>query len=160
MALLGDYADEQASLQIAAQKASDEIYSLTGRDQLFAWFNRGTSLYQLQDYGGAAAAYDEYFRMYQALDPELRPWRMLWYQTGPYFAYFFTGRLAEVMNLATVTLVAANEPALEESWYWRARARADTGDATGAVDDLRTSLAWHPGFSPSLSLLQTLGVTP
>ena len=160
MALLGDYADEQASLQIAAQKASDEIYSLTGRDQLFAWFNRGTSLYQLADYSGAAAAYDEYFRLVEATDPELRPWRMLWYQTGPYFAYYFTGRLAEAMNLATVTLVAANEPALEESWYWRARARADTGDMAGAIEDLRTSLAWHPGFAPSLSLLQALGATP
>jgi tetratricopeptide (TPR) repeat protein len=160
MALLGDYADEQASLQIAAQKASDEIYSLTGRDQLFAWFNRGTSLQQLADYSGAAAAYDEYFRLVEATDPELRPWRMLWYQTGPYFAYYFTGRLAEAMNLATVTLVAANEPALEESWYWRARARADTGDTAGAIEDLRTSLAWHPGFAPSLALLQALGATP
>jgi tetratricopeptide (TPR) repeat protein len=160
MALLGDYADETTSLQIAAQKASEETVSLTGREQLFAWFNRGTSLYQLQDYGGAAAAYDEYFRLYELTDPELRPWRMLWYQTGPYFAYYFTGRLAEVMNLATVTLVAANEPALEESWYWRARARADTGDTAGALEDLRTSLAWHPDFAPSLALLQALGATP
>ena len=160
LALLGEYADEQTSFQIAAQTASDEIFALTGRDQLFAWFNRGTSLVQLQDYAGAAAAYDEYFRLYEATDPEMRPWRMLWYQTGPYFAYYFSGRLAEVMNLATVTLVAANEPALEESWYWRARARADTGDTAGAVDDLRTSLGWHPNFAPSLTLLQALGATP
>ncbi len=161
--LLGAYADEDTSLQIAAQRASDEVFAFTGRDQLFAWFNRGTSLYQLQDYAGAAAAYDEAFRLDANMaisDPDRRPWRMLWYQTGPYFAYFFTGRASEVINLATVTLVAANEPALDESWYWRARARAETGDREGAIDDLRTSLSYHPGFAPSLALLETLGASP
>ena len=163
MSLLGPNADETYNNRAAAQKASDEIYTTSGRDQFFAWFNRGTNLVRLQDYAGASEAYDEAYALDAQLavtDPKHRPWRMLWYQTGPYFAYFFTGRYGDVINLATQTLVNASEPALEESWYWRARARAATGDTAGAIDDLRTSLGYHPGFAPSLELLQTLGATP
>ena len=76
------------NLRNAAQRASDEIFSTSGRDQFFAWFNRGTNLMELQDYIGAAAAYDEAFNIYSGLDPETRPWRLLWYQTGPYWAYY------------------------------------------------------------------------
>jgi hypothetical protein len=163
MSLLGPNADEAYNNQAAAQKASDEIYATSGRDQFFAWFNRGTNLVRLQDYAGASQAYDEAYALdaqIAASDPAHRPWRMLWYQTGPYFAYFFTGRYGDVINLATQTLVNASEPTLEESWYWRARARAAIGDTAGAIDDLRTSLGYHPGFAPSLELLQALGVTP
>ena len=82
IAVLGPDWDETESYRRAAQKASDEIYALSGTDQFFAWFNRGTSLVQLQDYAGAAAAYDEAFgTVYPNLAAEERPWRMLWYQT-------------------------------------------------------------------------------
>jgi len=163
MRLLGSQADEAANSQAAAEKASDEIFASTGRAQFFAWFNRGSSLVRLQDYAGAAQAFDEAYAIDAQLavsDPEHRPWRMLWYQTGPYFAYFFTGRYGDVISLATQTLVNASEPTLEESWYWRARARAAIGDSAGAVDDLRTSLQYHEGFTPSLELLQALGAAP
>jgi tetratricopeptide (TPR) repeat protein len=160
MAVLGPHADEAFNTQAAADRASDEIFTTSGRDQFFAWFNRGTNLVRLQDYAGAAQAYDEAFALDSQLavsDPERRPWRMLWYQTGPYFAYFFSGRYGDVINLATQTLVNASEPTLEESWHWRARARAATGDTGGALDDLRTSLQYHEGFAPSLELLEALG---
>ena len=163
MSILGPQADEVSNYRFAAQKASDEILTTTGRDQFFAWFNRGTNLVWLRDYAGAAAAYDQAFEIDGALaqsDPSHRPWRVLWYETGPHFAYFFTGRYGDVINLATQTLVVAEEPALEESWYWRARARAAIGDSAGAVDDLRTSLQYHEGFAPSLELLQALGAAP
>lgn len=163
MSLLGPQADEDYNNQAAAQKASDEIYATSGRDQLFAWFNRGTNLVQLQDYAGASQAFDEAYAIDAQIavsDPGHRPWRMLWYQTGPYFAYFFTGRYGDVINLATQTLVVAEEPALEESWYWRARARAAVGDSAGAIEDLQTSLDYHPDFAPSLELLQALGAAP
>ncbi len=163
MSLLGPDADEAFNNQAAAQKASDEIYTTSGRDQFFAWFNRGTNLVRLQDYAGASQAFDEAYALDAQIainDPDHRPWRMLWYQTGPYYAYFFTGRYGDVINLATQTLVNASEPTLEESWYWRARARAAVGDTAGAIEDLRTSLGYHPDFAPSLELLQALGATP
>jgi tetratricopeptide (TPR) repeat protein len=159
-AILGPLADENTSYQIAAQKASDEIYATTDRDQFFAWFNRGSSLVLLRDYQGAAQAYDAAFKLYASLDPSTRPWRMLWYQTGPYFAYYYSGRYLDVLNLATQTLSNMSEPILEESYYWRALARQALGDTAGAVDDLRTSLEYHPGFAPSVAQLQAMGINP
>jgi tetratricopeptide (TPR) repeat protein len=161
MALLGSYSDAGLANAAAAQRASEEIFQLSGRDQLFAWFNRGTSLVALQDYAGAAAAYDEAFRIDAGLvasDPESRPYRIMWYQTGPYKAYFYSGRYYDVINLATQTLSNMSEPVLEESYYWRGLAREAIGDNDGAIEDLRAALNMHPGFQPALDQLQRLGV--
>jgi tetratricopeptide (TPR) repeat protein len=160
LTLLGKYSDENAGLQAAAQTASEEIYTTRDSELFFAWYNRGTSLVGLQDYLGAAAAYDEAFRIYAGLEEKQRPWRMVWYQTGPYFAYFYSGRYADVDKLATQTIDAASEPYIEESFYWRARAREALGDSAGAVDDLRKSLEYHPGFEPSLAEFKNMGVAP
>jgi hypothetical protein len=158
--LLGPYIDEAYGMQTAAQIASEEINTEQGSDQFFAWFNRGTSLVGLQDYLGAAAAYDEAFRFYASLPEKDRPWRIVWYQTGPYFAYYYSGRYTDVDSLATQTIEAASEPYLEESFLWRARARIAMGSIDAAVADLRTSLEYHPGFTPSLGEMANLGVTP
>ena len=154
--ILGPYLDEQYSYRAAAQTASNDIYTLAGRDQFFAWFNRGTSLVQLQDYAAAAEAYDEAFVIYPDIPNKERPWRMLWYQTGPYWAYYYTGRYQDVIKLATTTLDAMSEPVLEESYYWRALAREALGDTEGAIKDLRSALKYHPGFEPALTQLQLL----
>lgn len=160
LTLLGPYMDETYAQQYAAQKASNEIFSSTGRPQFFAWFNRATNLMLLQDYGGAAAAYDEAFQVYNDLDPEIRPWRIMWYQTGPYWAYFYTGRYYDVINLATLTLENMSEKVLEESYYWRALAKEALGDIDGAINDLRTSVSVHPDWEPGLIHLERLGVVP
>jgi len=158
--LLGPLVDEEYSYQSAAETASNEIYLLTGRDQFFAWFNQGSSLMRLQDYGGAAQAYDQAFLLYPSLPEKGRPWRMMWYQTGPYWAYYYTGRYQDVIDLATKTLEAMSQPVLEESYYWRALARLALGDSQGAIKDLRSSLEYHPGFEPSTTRLQQLESTP
>jgi tetratricopeptide (TPR) repeat protein len=158
--ILGAHMDEQYNLQTAAETASREIYALTGRDQFFAWFNRGTSLMQLQDYAGAADAYDQAFNVYPQILEKQRPWRMMWYQTGPYWAYYYTGRYQDVIDLATQTLDAMSEPVLEESYYWRALARMAVGDTKGAIKDLEASLEYHPGFEPSLTQLEQYQKTP
>ena len=80
-----------------------------------------------KDYTRAAAAYDAAFANYAQIPEKTRPWRMMWYQTGPYFAYYYTGRYQDVINLATQTLDAMSEPILEESFYWRARASFSSG---------------------------------
>jgi len=154
--ILGPYLDEQYSYRAAAQTASNDIYTLAGRDQFFAWFNRGTSLVQLQDYAAAAEAYDEAFAIYPDIPNKERPWRMLWYQTGPYWAYYYTGRYEDVIKLSTTTLDTMSEPVLEESYYWRALAREALGDTEGAIKDLRAALKYHPGFEPALTQLQLL----
>lgn len=158
MAILGSNADETANLQYAAQKALNEIYALDGRELFFAWYNYGTSLMYLGDYYGSAQAYDQAFAIYANLSP--RPWRMLWYQTGPYFSYYWTGRYQDVISLANKTFDDSSEPAIEESWVWRGRAKAMLGDIDGAIEDFETALEWHPGWWVARSELESLGVTP
>lgn len=160
MEILGFQADEDFNYRHAAQKASDEIYTLNGRDQFFAWFNRGANLVSLQDFAGAASAYDEAFAIYPDIPEKERPWRMMWYQTGPYWAYYYSGRYQDVIELAGTTLDAMSEPVLEESYYWRALSREALGDIQGAVKDLRSALKFHPGFEPALTRLEQLGITP
>lgn len=157
MLALGDHAGSNRADQIAAQAASDEIYQTEGQDRFFAMFNRASSLVRLQDYGGAAAMYDEAFAFYAGLSPEERPWRMLWYQTGPYYAYYYTGRYYDVISLADKTIEGASEPYIEESFYWRARAKAALGDSAGAIADLEQSLKYHPDFGPSAAFLREMG---
>ena len=158
--ILGGQMDEEDNYRLAAQMASDEIYSLTGRDQFFAWFNRGTSLVRLQDYAGAANAYDQAFALYPAIPEKERPWRMMWYQTGPYWAYYYTGRYQDVIELATKTLDSMSEPVLEETYYWRALARESLGDKKGTIKDLQSALKFHPGFEPAVTELEQLGAGP
>jgi hypothetical protein len=158
--ILGSDQDETSNLYKAADRASINIFNSSDRELFFAWYNRGTSLMRLADYGGAAQAYDEAFNVYASLDPKDRPWRILWYQTGPYFAYYFTGRYYDVINLANQTLDLMPDPVLEESYYWRGLAKEGLGDIAGAIEDLRTSLVHHPDFEPSLYQLNRLGASP
>ncbi|PKO17793.1 MAG: hypothetical protein CVU39_04740 [Chloroflexi bacterium HGW-Chloroflexi-10] len=160
MALLQEYSDENQANQIALNKAGEEIYSTEGSENFFSWFNRGTSLVQLQDYAGAAEAYDVAFQVYAQIPENLRPWRTTWYQTGPYFAYFYTGRYQDVINLTSLTIDSATEPYLEENFYWRARANIALGNTQTAIADLHSSLEYHPDFPPSVAMLQQLGIAP
>ena len=160
MEILGSQADEEFNYRYAAQKASDEIYTLNGRDQFFAWFNRGANLVSLQDFAGAALAYDEAFAIYPIIPEKERPWRMMWYQTGPYWAYYYSRRYQDVIELASTTLDAMSEPVLEESYYWRALAREASGNTDNAINDLRSALKVHPGFEPALTELQQMDITP
>lgn len=161
---LGEYVDYTRAEQIAAEIAAQESAGMTSTDQFFAYYNLGSSRMHQGDYGGAAAAYDAAYQMYESL-PKPRPFRMTWYQTGPYFAYFNTGRFQDVIDLADNTLAdvcisSFSKPGLEETWIWRARAKAALGDTDGADEDLRQSLYFHPNFQPALDLAAQLGVQP
>jgi tetratricopeptide (TPR) repeat protein len=159
MTILGPDAEETTNAQNAALLASNEVYGLQGIDQYFAWFNRGTNLVALQDYAGAALAYDEAFKIYPNIPEAERPWRMMWYQTGPYWAYFYSGRYYDTLYLADGTLNAMQgDQNLEESYYWRAMARQALGDTQSAIQDFSSALQYHPGFEPAIYQLQLLGV--
>jgi tetratricopeptide (TPR) repeat protein len=167
LSVLGDWADPAWANQHALEVARQESETLTGIDRYFAWFNRGTSHVNLQEYAEAAAAYDQAFSFYTDLPSGgdyPRPWRMMWYQTGPYWAYYYTGRYLDTIELATYTLTKTiSEPVLEESFYWRGMAylaRGAEGDFDKAVEDFRACLKLHPGFSPALDQLRALGVEP
>jgi hypothetical protein len=157
-ALLGNYADPAWATQHALAVAQTEVNTLSGIDQFFAIFNEGTSLTNLQQYPDAAAAFDRAFALYPNLpDDYSRPYRILWYQTWPYWAYYYSGRYQDVINLADTTLYETiSEPVLEESFYWRALAREALGDLQGAIDDLRQSVRLNPNFSPGWDQLARL----
>jgi hypothetical protein len=163
LALLGPLADDQWASQHALSVAQSEAQSLADIDRFFAWFNVGTSHVALFQYADAAIAYDYAFNLYADLDTNdsVRPYRMMWYQTGPYKAYYYTNRFADVINLADTTLNdTIAEPVLEESLYWRGMAYYMAGKTELAVNDYRAALSVHPQWIPATQAMQDLGIQP
>jgi len=161
LSLLGPYADDQWASQHALSVAQMETQTLADIDRFFAWFNVGTSHIALLQYADAAIAFDYAFNVYAGLDvsDSVRPYRMMWYQTGPYKAYYYTNRFADVINLADTTLNdTIAEPVLEESLYWRGRAYYMAGKTDLAVKDYRDALKVHSNWIPATQALQDLGI--
>jgi hypothetical protein len=163
LTLLGPLANETNAARHALAVAQSEAQTLSDIDQYFAWFNIGTSHVMLFEYADAAIAYDYAFKLYANLNVEdsVRPYRMMWYQTGPYKAYYYSNRFADVINLADTTLnKTISEPVLEESLYWRGRAYYMSGKTDLAVKDYRDALKIHPNWIPATQALQDLGLQP
>jgi tetratricopeptide (TPR) repeat protein len=161
--LLGPWKDETWSSQHALELAEKDILSLKGNNLFFALFNKGTSHVALQEYVDAAAAYDKAFAQYEKWDikAQNRPFRMMWYQTGPYFSYYYSARYIDVINLADTTLNdTISTPTLEESLLWRGRAYYQIGDTESAVNDFRAALRVHINWGPAVQALQDLGLQP
>jgi hypothetical protein len=159
--VLGNWADESWAAQKALSTAEEETSTLTGIDGFFAWFNKGTSYGLLTDYGQAALAYDQAFTLYNALPEKDRPFRVMWYQTGPYKAYYYTSRYQDVINRADTTeLTLFSHRVLEETLYWRALAEASLGLYDAAYNDMRQAVHYHPGFQPALDMLAQWGISP
>lgn len=142
-AILGAAYDPAVMWQEAKARAQAEID--VNPSDAFAHFNLGTVLVQEGDYAGAAAAYDQA----RALG---LPWRMLWYQFGPFAAYTETGRTQEVIDLGQATLNSAGG-GIEEVHYWRGRALAAQGNQAGAEAEWRTALALNPDYAPARAAL-------
>jgi len=163
LGVLGPYSDPQTAAHRALDFANQEINDSVGIPLFFAWFARGTSHVALQEYADAANAYDQAFSVYATLDPDYstRPWRMMWYQTGPYFAYFYSGRYQDAISLANYTLdKVTGRPTLEESLYWRGMAEYTLGQTAAAIADVQKSLYYNKNFKASIAQLQQWGVAP
>ncbi len=167
--VLGPWTDQYWAAQHALDVANQEIQSnsLSGNDLFFAMFNKVTSDVYLQnpDYGPAAAAYDQanaYFNdTLSVSDDKPLPYRIMWYETAPYYAYYFTGRYQDVINLAEANLKRIQATrSLEESWFWEARAEYALGNYDIAYTDMRQALHFHPGFQPALDMFALWGVSP
>jgi hypothetical protein len=165
LALLSPSADEAASYHAAVDLAQREISTSSGRAQLFAWFNLGSSLVGLGDYPLAAQAFDQAFKIYASLpedktDPDSRPFRLMWYRFGPYEAYYHTGRYQDLIDLANTTFAWVGRPVLEESYYWRALAYEALGNRNQAISDLKKALNINPNFTLARQALEELGGAP
>jgi tetratricopeptide (TPR) repeat protein len=160
---LGPWSDSEWAAKHALEIANKEVITITGDDLFFAWFNKGTSHVVLKQYVDAATAYDQAFSLYADWNAEEkdRPYRMMWYQTGPYFAYYYSARYSDVINLANTTLNdTISSPTLEESLLWRGRAYYMAGQTQLAVDDYRAALKIHMNWAPAVQALQDLGLQP
>ena len=131
----------QIAFDIAQEEARQEPQNA------FAWFNMGTSLVELGRYQEAATAFD------QAQRAKL-PWRMLWYQFGPFKAYFETGRYDDVMSLVQINLTNAEE--LEETYYWQGKVLEAQGRPQQAATAYRRALSYNPNYTDARTALDNL----
>lgn len=137
--VLGPYVDPVYGYQAALAMAREE--AARDRDDHWAWFNMGSAYVALKQWENAAVAYD------QALSLGKLPFRMLWYQFGPYEAYFYTGDYNNVKALANSTI--ATTPYVEESYYWKGMAYAAEGNRAAALDQFALALRYNSNFYPA-----------
>lgn len=134
--VLADQWDIDANRQHAVDVATKETQA--DANDAFAWFNLGTNLVYFERYSQAASAYDS------ARSAGL-PQRMLRYQFGPFFAYFHTGRIEDMMVLIDYAL--KRTPNSEEAMLWRAWGLYRQGDKAEAEKTFLKALAARPGYS-------------
>lgn len=143
--ILGPSLDDAIMWQQSLLRA--QVETEQNPDDPFAWFNLGSSYVALGQYAQAAAAYD------RARQIGL-PWRMLWYQFGPFQAYYEAGRYAEVVALADATLQVVHN--LEEVHYWRGRALLAQGDLAGARRAFQRAVALNVNYKAAADALAAL----
>lgn len=146
-AIVGEETDDTIMWQRALARSQADAAAQP--DNAFFWFNLGTNYNALGQYQEAAAAFD------QARAIGL-PWRMLWYQFGPYEAYYQTGRYEDVILLADVTL--KDRPYFEESFYYKGIALAAQGDTDAARENLEKAASFNPRFAPATAALADLEI--
>ena len=130
----------QALQRVRAETAADP-------ENAFHWFNLGTVYNHLGQYEQAATAFD------QARAIGL-PWRMLWYQFGPYEAYYQIGRYDDLLLLTETTL--KDRPYFEESFYYKGLALAALGQPNEARTNLQKAVDFNPNFTPAVTALTNL----
>jgi hypothetical protein len=113
----------------------------------FAWFNLGTDAVALGRFGEAAEAYDRARRTGL-------PWRMLWYQFGPFRAYYETGRYDEVIALADATIGTAKH--VEELFFWRGLAQEALGQREAARTSWQRALELKPNYVDARAALASI----
>lgn len=145
-AILGADLEDEAMWRGSLARAEAAVAA--DGDDPFAWFNLGSSLTALGDYGPAADAFDRARRIGL-------PWRMLWYQFAPFRAYYETGRYPEVIALADATLRSAKDT-IEEVYFWKGMAQAAAGDPVSARASWQRSLELNPNYGEARAALEAL----
>ncbi|MBP6298313.1 MAG: C39 family peptidase [Anaerolineae bacterium] len=145
--LMGDYMDPTRAAEIALAKATEEATADTTNGH--AWYNMGTSLVALGAHERAADAFDR-ARVAGV------PWRMTWYQFGPFEAYHGSGRIQELLSLVSTNLGNGGEY-VEETYYWQGRALEAQGRTNEAASAYRTALNRNPRYVAARNALDALG---
>ena len=134
-ALLGKAWDETINRQQALEMAQAEIDA--NPENAYAWFNLGTNLLYFERYEESANAYDQ-ARTYGL------PQRMLRYQFGPFFAYFYTDREDDLLTMTKYAL--QRTPNSEEALLWHGWALYRQSNINGAVADFYAALEANPNY--------------
>lgn len=148
------------TLALMREKAQAEYTDLHAEDRFFAKFGVGVAALLNQEPDQAALAFDDAFAAYAQLPAYKRPFRVMWYQFGPYESYFATQRFQDCVNLAQNTIANSSSSGLEESWYWRGKCIQALGDNSSAAFFYQKALDWHPGWKPAQEALQALEAKP
>lgn len=144
-AIVGEDLDDATMYAKAAQRAQEEWNA--NPDDPFAAFNLGSSLVGLGEYEAAAQAFD-------AARVLKLPWRMLWYQFGPYEAYYQIGHYEEVIALADATLKPTGD--LEESYYYQGLALEKLGRLDAARAAFEQALKYNANYDAARQALDAL----
>jgi tetratricopeptide (TPR) repeat protein len=144
--IIGPDMDDVTMWQRALEEAQADAQQAPG--DAFAWFNLGSSLVALGRYDEAAIAFD------QARVIGL-PWRMLWYQFGPFLAYYESGRYDELIALADATIATAGN--IEETFYWKGKGLQAKGDLAGARQNFQRAVDLNGNYPAAQQALAELG---
>ena len=147
--ILGADSDDATMWQNALAQARREVEQ-SPKDP-FAWFNLGTDLVALRSYDEAATAYGT-ARVIGL------PWRMLWYQFGPFEAYYETGLYEELLALANATIRTRGE--VEEVYYWKGLGLAATGNMAEARKAWEQALEFNPRYADAANALTGTAQSP
>jgi tetratricopeptide (TPR) repeat protein len=144
-AVLSDHWDATFNAEAALQLSMAELE--TENADSFTLFNIGSSLVELERYEEAADYYDQA----RALG---LPWRMLWYQYGPFEAYYQTGRYDDVLQLARE--VIGGIPGVEEVYYYAGLAYEAQGDLLRAKSNYQVAIMRNSYFAEASAALARL----
>ena len=148
-ALLGENWDVDANREYALSLAQAEAEA--DPENAFAWFNVGSNLVYFERYREAAEAYDTARNLGF-------PQRMLRYQFGPFFAYFFGTRNDDLLALAEYALKIT--PNSEEALLWRGWGRYRAGDRNEAIADFQAALQHNPTYQDAQYALDFVASNP
>jgi hypothetical protein len=175
-AILGTDADEFANAANAFNIAAMEATNDPG--DAHAFFNAGTNMVHLaeimREQGDEATALTYYnnaaglFTQAQALG---MPWRILWYQFGPYEAYYevaqnssdpnvATNLYTEIIRLSQWTVENCQNPDgvcyVEESYYWAGKAREALGERDRALTNYNTAIQINSNYQAAIQARDAL----
>lgn len=113
----------------------------------FTYYNLGSAQVELGLYEEAAASYD------QAREIGM-PFRMYWYEFGPFEAYLEVGRYDDTLELART--VISDAEGVEEAYYYAGRAYEGLGDTQRAINNYEAALFRNRFFAAPAQRLGAL----
>lgn len=145
--ILAGYWDMRYSAEVALHLSQEELNG-SGTSDSFTLFNMGSSLIELERYEEAADAFD------RARNTGL-PFRMMWYQFGPFDAYYQMGRYQDILTIAREVLAAT--PGVEETYYYAGLAYQGEGDIERAKSNFQVALIRNNGYGQAREALTAAG---